>query len=373
MRLRFLLLLALGVGLMAPPGAGAAPKKVVLLLTGDNGGEIAPCGCRQGPSGGLARRKTVLARERGAGEPVLVLDAGNALFKSAEYSNDPGVKARAELLLEQMGELGTVAMAVGKRDLVNGTSFLLQGAKKTKMKLLSANLMGPGNKRVFPASTVVTVGGVKFGVVGLSPEGPVEGEGSVVGQGAGPAAIAEARRLREKEKVDVVVVLAALPHAEATRLSQETGEAVDFIVQSHEGRGPGMAQRNAHATLIPPGERGRQLARLELTVEGPPGPFADLAEAERSREGLERLEANIRQARQRLESAREEAHRKSLAEALANLESRRAQLVANIEGNTGALARTQRLTYLPLGAEVEEDPEMKKRVERIEPPGSVNP
>jgi hypothetical protein len=37
-------LLALLALLLAPWVAGAAPRKVVLLFTGDNGGEIAPCG-----------------------------------------------------------------------------------------------------------------------------------------------------------------------------------------------------------------------------------------------------------------------------------------------------------------------------------------
>ncbi|WP_274378586.1 hypothetical protein [Stigmatella aurantiaca] len=38
------LLLAVLALLLVPFGAGAAPKKAVLLFTGDNGGEIAPCG-----------------------------------------------------------------------------------------------------------------------------------------------------------------------------------------------------------------------------------------------------------------------------------------------------------------------------------------
>jgi len=40
-RPRLLVLLAL---LLTPLVALAAPKQVVLLFTGDNGGEIAPCG-----------------------------------------------------------------------------------------------------------------------------------------------------------------------------------------------------------------------------------------------------------------------------------------------------------------------------------------
>lgn len=38
------LCLALLALLLTPFVAGAAPKQVVLFFTGDNGGEIAPCG-----------------------------------------------------------------------------------------------------------------------------------------------------------------------------------------------------------------------------------------------------------------------------------------------------------------------------------------
>ncbi len=43
MRLHPALLAVLAL-LLTPFVAGAAPKQVVLLFTGDNGGEIAPCG-----------------------------------------------------------------------------------------------------------------------------------------------------------------------------------------------------------------------------------------------------------------------------------------------------------------------------------------
>ncbi|MGZ3460508.1 MAG: hypothetical protein ACXU86_18620, partial [Archangium sp.] len=102
-------LLALLVLWLTPLVAGAAPRKAVLLFTGDNGGEIANCGCRQNPAGGLARRKTVFAQERAKGTPVLVLDAGNALFKSPQSGAEPNARARAELLLEQMDAMGTAA------------------------------------------------------------------------------------------------------------------------------------------------------------------------------------------------------------------------------------------------------------------------
>jgi 2',3'-cyclic-nucleotide 2'-phosphodiesterase (5'-nucleotidase family) len=300
--------------------------------------------------------------------PVLVLDAGNALFKSPIPNSDPKEKERAALLLEQMEALGTAAMAVGARDLTLGTGFLARGGK---MKLLSANLVDAGGKSLFPASTVVTVGGVKFGVVGVSPQGEVSGQKGVRGKPPVPAALAESRRLREKEKVDVVVVLAAVPYETALELSLQSGDAVDFIVQSHEGRSPGVAQRNDYATIIPPGERGRQLARLELSLEGK-GPFVDLTAAERSQQSLSVLDENIRQAKERMARLKDESARRALEEAVASFESRRRQLLAQSGKSDPGLKRTQRLSYIQLGPEVSDDPELRKRVERIEPPGSAS-
>ncbi len=302
--------------------------------------------------------------------PVLVLDAGNALFKSTQ-AGEPRAKERAELLLEQMDALGTSAMAVGARDLTLGTGFLVQASKKGKMKVLSANLVDMEGKRLFEPSTVLTAGGVKFGVIGLSPEGPVAGQGGMVGQPLTAAALTEAKRLRQQEKVDVVVVLAAAPYPQAQKLSSEVGNAVELIVQSHEGRGAGMVQRTDFAALIPPGERGRQLARVELSVDGK-GPFADLTEGDRERIRLDMLNTRLKDTRERLKATQEESIRKALEEAIASMEAQRKALKAKVEAGTGAGGRTLHLSYLQLGPEVKDDPELKQRVERIEPPGSAS-
>jgi 2',3'-cyclic-nucleotide 2'-phosphodiesterase (5'-nucleotidase family) len=302
--------------------------------------------------------------------PVLVLDAGNALFKSTQ-PGEPRAKERAELLLEQMDALGTAAMAVGARDLTLGTELLLQASKKGKMKVLSANLVDVQGKRLFEPSTVVTAGGVKFGVIGLSPEGPVAGQGGLVGQPLTAVTLAEAKRLRQKEKVDVVVVLAAAPYPQAQKLSSEVGNAVELIAQAHEGRGAGMLQRSDFATLIPPGERGRQLARVELSVEGT-GPFADLTEGDRERVRLEMLDTRIREVRERLKGTKDESIRKALEEAVASMEVQRKALKTKVQAGTGGAGRTLHLSYLQLGPEVKDDPALKQRVERIEPPGSAS-
>ncbi|HYO56692.1 5'-nucleotidase [Archangium sp.] len=302
---------------------------------------------------------------------MLVLDAGNALFKSPTPGGDPKEKERAGLLLEQMDALGTTAMAVGARDLTLGTDCLARATKGRTMKLLSANLVDAAGKPLFPASTVATGGGVKFGLVGLSPEGPVTPQKGVVGSPPVPAALAESRRLREKEKVDVVVVLAAVPYQDAVKLSQEVGNAVDFILHSHEGRGQGVAQRNDFASLVPTGERGRQVGRLELSVEGK-GPFVDLSEEERARQQLKILDTHLQQARQSLAAAKDEKVRKTWEETIASFEARRKALELQVEPGKQGLGRTHRLSYIQLGSNVADDSAVKQLVERIEPPGSAS-
>jgi 2',3'-cyclic-nucleotide 2'-phosphodiesterase (5'-nucleotidase family) len=274
------------------------------------------------------------------------------------------------LLLEQMDALGTTAMAVGARDLTLGTDFLSQTVKGRKLKLLSANLVDAKGKPLFAASTVVTVGGVKFGVVGVSPAGPVPTAKGVEGGPPLPAALAESRRLREKEKVDVVVVLAALPLAEANTLSVQVGNTVDFILQSHEGR-QSMPQRNDSAVLAGAGDRGRQVARLELSLEGK-GPFLDLSASERAQQSLKIIEENLQQARRSLAAARDETVQATWRETITSLETRRQQLSLEVGTSGKAGGRSFRFSSLQLGSGVEDDADMKQRVERIEPAGSAS-
>jgi 2',3'-cyclic-nucleotide 2'-phosphodiesterase (5'-nucleotidase family) len=321
----------------------------------------------------------VIEQERAKGVPVLVLDAGNALFRSRDSGGAPDAKARAELLLSQMDAQGTVAMAVGARDLVLGVDFLKKGTKKAKLQLLSANLVDDKGRPLFPASLVTDVGGVKVGVVGVSPANaqPEPAAPSVKGRPTPmlkglpvePAVAAAVKRLRAQAKVDLVVVLAAVPYDEALRIAERV-EGVDFVVQSHEGRGQGIAQRQAFATLIPPGDRGRQLAKLELGLDGP-GRFTDISEQNRARQSLSIVEANLVKAKERLAAEQDAAKKGSYEQAVAGLEARRAALKKMAEGGATGTARTHLLSYIQLGNDVPADPAVQKQVERIEPPGST--
>jgi 2',3'-cyclic-nucleotide 2'-phosphodiesterase (5'-nucleotidase family) len=311
--------------------------------------------------------------ERAKALPVVLMDAGNALFRAPGRTGGSLLKQRAELVLEQMEALGTVAMAVGERDLALGLSFLQKATrgKKRKLQLLSANLVDKAGKAPFAATTVVEAGGLKVGVVGVSPEGKPAGAPGLTGKPPVEAALAEARKLREQKKVDVVVVLAAVPYPEAEQIARLANEAVDFVVQSHENKGTGTGERvGSHAPLFPAGERGRQVARLELTVEGP-GPSVDLGPALRARSQLHVATGNLQRARERLASATDEATRRSLQSTLQSFERHKRELEAQAQVVAPQGGRAHHLSYLHLGNEVKDDPALKQRVEKLEPPGSA--
>nr|WP_233277977.1 5'-nucleotidase [Myxococcus stipitatus] len=308
----------------------------------------------------------------------MVLDAGNALFRSRDSGEAPDARARAELLLAQMEAQGTVAMAVGTRDLGLGVDFLRKQTRKSKLKLLSANLVDAQGKLLFPASLVTQVGGFKVGVVGASPakaepeplDPPVKGKtlGTRRGLPVAPAVVAEAKRLRQQEHVDLVVLLAAVPYDELLQLASGL-DGVDFVLQSHDGRGSGISQRVGMTTLLQPGERGRQVAKLELSINGP-GRFTDISEQARAKDQLRLVESNLARAKERSAQSKDPAQKAALDSAVASLEARRTALRKTASEGATPAPRTHLLSYIQLGPDVPGDPAVQKAVERIEPPGS---
>ncbi len=304
--------------------------------------------------------------ERGKG-PVLLLDAGNALFKSAGQ-DDSASRQRAELILSAMGQLGTAAMAVGERDLNAGLEFLKKTAARARVPLLSANILGTNGKPAFSSTAATSIGSVKVGLIGISPLS-VNGKLGLRAAPPVPSALSAAGKL--KGKVDLIIALAAIPYADALQLAKEAGSAIDLILQSHEARGMGIPQGNGFNFVIPTGERGRQLGRLELDLSGT-GPIVDRGQVDRNRQALVFLDRQILVTQQRSDAASSPEMRKSLAEALRGFEARRRALAQDLTPGAQKPGRSLSLTFVTLGAEISEDPALKARVEKLEPPGSVS-
>ena len=215
--------LASQVPLPAQEGPAAASGRITLLHTNDTHSRIEPFGPGNGAIsglGGVSRRATLVRQLRQQLGPVLLLDAGDT-FQGTPYFNR--YKGRLDYQLMRM--MGYDAGTLGNHDFDNGVGMLVEAMEAMEQlqhanapfAFLNCNFDCKGapalQKRIrpylvkdFPGVRVGLTGiGVAFaGLVapknheGISWRDPYESLKPIV------------KRLREVEKVDLVVVLSHL-------------------------------------------------------------------------------------------------------------------------------------------------------------------
>jgi 2',3'-cyclic-nucleotide 2'-phosphodiesterase (5'-nucleotidase family) len=308
------------------------------------------------PLGGLPRRKKVLEKELASREGLkpIVLDSGNALFRAPGLDDTASTK-RAKFILETMGALGTQAMAVGERDMGPGLQFLKDIAKGSSVKLLSANLRDPAGKPVFEPSTVIISGKWKVGVIGASP----------VSLGIPPLVAVTEEVKKLKGKVDVLVVLAAMPYADSLQLSTELKTQVDFVLQSGDSRQT-PAQLSEGNVVIGSGERGRAVGKLELTLGGK-GAWVNLDQAAMDKQLLDGLDARIAELKERRKGITDKKALADFDATLKDFDARRVELLGKAKAGTAPGSRAFRLGWVALDASVGDDEPLKAKVLAYEP------
>lgn len=143
----------------APTSAPVQPLRI--LMTADNEGQTRPCShCPVGVGlGGMARRATAIDRAR-QDHPLLLLDAGNALFG--------GDSTDGRIIIAAFNALHYDALNVSYRDFRHGKQATLQALKEAKFPVLSANLMDEKTgKPLFLPYVIRTLGGQNVALIGL--------------------------------------------------------------------------------------------------------------------------------------------------------------------------------------------------------------
>jgi 2',3'-cyclic-nucleotide 2'-phosphodiesterase (5'-nucleotidase family) len=293
--------------------APASPERasIVVIASGDVGGDADPCGCRSKPTGGLARRvaRVLAERERHAGA-TLAVDAGDAFFREPlmRLRSEPEARATAELQAEAMLRMGVQAIAVGDRDLALGVPYLKRIAERAGVVPLAANLrFVETGTPAFSRFVVVERSGKKIGIVGAGLEPDPSSEAAVAYERAGiratsaEAAVAEAAKDARREGAAAVVALLHTGAARARALLKALPAGlVDLAVEAHD-RSAAPLEKIAATALVLPGERGRvlKIISIDLTASGPPSireAVAALEDATPADEKTKALEAAYREA-----------------------------------------------------------------------------
>lgn len=161
-------------------------------------------------------------------EDVLLLDAGD-MFQGLPFAN----LEKGNSVIPVVNLVGYDAMVPGNHEFDFGADNLMEIYKKINFPMVSANIYKDG-KQIFPSYVVKNIGDLKVGIFGITtPETSFKTHPNNIKGYEFADMIANASKsvkdLREKEKVDVVIMLAHLGLYEGNYTSDKVAEAVDGI------------------------------------------------------------------------------------------------------------------------------------------------
>ena len=278
------------------------PVTVSIVGTGDVHGRIVSADARGGLAlfGGYLRNLRE-ARERDGGA-VLVVDSGDIFQGTLESNPNEGAA-----MVRAYNALGYAAAAIGNHEFDFGPvgpavtprhpaddarGALKARAKEARFPLLAANVIDRATGQpvawdnVHP-STMITAGGVKVGIIGVTTIDTLDKTMSLNTRGLAiaplvPAITAEATRLRAAGAAVVIVAAHAggrctrfenpadlsscEPQREIMTVAQALpAGAIDVIVAGHTHFR--MAHEVAGIAVIQAGDNGHAFARVDLTVD----------------------------------------------------------------------------------------------------------
>ncbi len=205
----------------------------------------------------------MLETER-AKAPVVVVDAGNALWKGAILSeSDRGQEERkATLIAESYALVGIDAMGVGDGELAFGLPWLQALQKQHNLPYVAANL-DCGGEHPFEAGKVVERGGLRIGIVGLVGNS-AKVQGCLASE---PIAAAEAA-FAKLGTVDIRILLSTQQMADDQRVAEKLPD-LDFIVNGGERRENLIPEPlSTGGLLLAGGSRGKKVGMLSFDSIG---------------------------------------------------------------------------------------------------------
>lgn len=197
---------------------------------------------------------------------MLLLDAGNTLMGA-----DLALQTEGQIMVDAMNLMAYDAMTIGSMDLAKGIDVLLQRAEEATFVVVSSNLIWSDTQEpVLPPYTVLERGGVRFGVLGVTYPGALQGLQSLSpGVELLDPTPQVARYVAElRDGVDVLVVLSHLGIHDDKALAAAVG-GIDVIVGGRSRQLMREPQLVGNTAIVQVGYDGEWLGRLDLA--GSPG------------------------------------------------------------------------------------------------------
>jgi hypothetical protein len=223
--------------------------------------------------GGLSRRAFQITTLTGKDQPpVLLLDAGNLLFKRPTVAHSQELLTAGGLMAIHQ-RLGYDAVAVGPTDLAAGVEFLKRSGPRD-FPWLSANLRDKKGIPIFPATRIIKRGAIDIGILGLTgPQATALGTQVVDWRAVLPEQLD-----RLGKECQLVIVLSSLPAGDNIEIAKEYPQ-VQILIAAGQQQPDKALPRVENGTLVTQTlNQGKTLGVLDL--DWAPGNGWDMGPAE---------------------------------------------------------------------------------------------
>lgn len=283
--------MALALCASGRPGGASNRVQLTILGTTDLHGNIYPIDyyTNKPDNRGLAKIATLIKRARKENPAALLVDSGDTIQGTPlQYYHNKKNNQPPDPMMLVMNSLGHDAMAVGNHEYNFGLQVLEKARGEARFPWLSANSYEKGSEKThYEPYIVKEVSGVRVGILGLTTPGIPNWENTQNYAGLEfREPVSEAKKwvrvLREKERVDVVVVAMHMGLEEDLRTGainpgQVSNEnramaiakevpGVDVIFMGHTHREVPALYLNG-ALLTQANHWGRHLARADLYLQ----------------------------------------------------------------------------------------------------------
>ena len=257
-----------------PTPAGA------VVISGEQGGYLEPCGCTQGQLGGLGRRYDLAERLRAQGLPLALVDLGGLIADPASARGGiEQTKIKFNVALRALTAMKYDAIALSAADLKVGVAETL--GQLLNMgdgpKVVAANVEpAQGFEGAIRKSVVTTAGPVKVGITAvLDPETwdalPDPDKAALIPisspQQALPAVLADLEK-----RTDVQILLVQGPPERAKALAETFPEFDLVVATSHVADPPDQPEslNGGRTMLISVGKKGKYVGVVGLFPNAEP-------------------------------------------------------------------------------------------------------
>lgn len=255
----------------------ASAQDLVILHTNDTHSQIEPLSAGDYKGlGGVVRREKYISQVRAENKNVILLDAGDFSQGTPYFTLFKG-----DVEIELMNAMKVDAATFGNHEFDNGMDELARRIRMANFPVLNANYKMDGTplEGLIPPYTVIERGGKRIGVIGLS----VRLTGLVSPNRLGnmkyehPYKIVNrlARKLRNKEKCDLVILLTHCGFNGGTQqnpsdvMIAENTEGVDIIIGGHSHtfiKQPSIVESKTgkKVMVVQAGSKGEEVGRIDI-------------------------------------------------------------------------------------------------------------